>query len=638
MMDFKSFRDLSSEEERYYKEILKFLADHMDLNFFIIAKDGHYILKSPKLESMLGEIDRADIFDKKSWKDCQAVMQSGEGKTIEERYKDYWFLSIKSPLIKEGELEGVIGIAIDITERKKMEKRLAEAKQKAEAATKAKSEFLANMSHDIRTPLIGMVGLAERLHQTIQEAKPKILALQLIELSKNLLEVSNELIEGAQSESGKLPILNQPFDLKKTMESAESLLRPLAQAKKLDFQIDCSAFQNNFRWIGDAKRIRRIILNLTSNAIKFTEQGFVKTHIQVEKKLSKKEEYCLTIKVQDSGPGIPEDKRHQIFQRFAQLNASNDNEHSGFGIGLNIVHQFLKDLHGTIDLHSKEGEGSTFICTIPIEIPKVIDLKPLLEIKEKTVEYASLQPNFPPLHVLLVEDNEIAAFALKHQLEQFRFIVDEVKSAEDALECFTKNSYDLVFTDLNLLDKEGYWLANSIRSFEKTSSKKSAIIVGLSAHLDKKKENQCIQSGMNIARLKPLTREDLLNLLNLYFPSAQDETTQVIDLQTSAKNFYANDLKIAQKMLRNLVEGLPLEQERMDKSFAKKDWKRFYHRVHNLYGGCVFCGVPSLTEALAALQKVLRKKSIMEVATLYQKVVVEMQRLDEAYKKMFGSV
>lgn len=557
-----------------------------------------------------------------------------------------YYFSSRVPLFdSKGDVIGVVGISVNITERKRQEAQLIRAKKEAEDATRAKTEFLANMSHDIRTPLVGMISLAEYLYDQVKNKEHKKVVSQMADLSRNLLEVSNSLIEAAQVESGKFPVLEEVFNLKKMVAGVKALLQPAAEAKNLKFYVEQSPALTD-SWLGDVKRIRRIIINLVSNAIKFTEKGFIKISVDVESKSPTQQ--ILKIKIQDTGSGIPRKKQELIFKRFTRLDSTEDTQYKGFGIGLSIVDQFIKELGGSIQLESDENKGSVFICSIPVK-QMSDDRGRALTIKEESAMFYKGE-KLPKLRVLVIEDNEIASFSALRLLEKFQFTVDITEGAEKGVQLHTENHYDLIFTDLRLEDRDGCWLANAIRNLEKNSLTCSpVVIVGLSAHLGKIEEKQCVDAGMNKCFLKPLTQPKILEILKEHFSYGgeaatstrsenQETAAKIIDLEASAKDYYSGDIGAARRMLELLLKGLSEEKDRMEQAFVKKDWDMLYRLVHNFYGGCVSCGVPRLSKALAALKNALRKRlGEQDLALLHEKIIAEMKVLEQFYKEKYQS-
>lgn len=269
----------------------------------------------------------------------------------------------KLPILdQDGQAVGVVGYFSDITELKDKERELRVAKQQAEVANQAKSAFIANISHDIRTPLSGLIAFAEITAADLETIQERENLRYLVQSGHALLKLLNEVIEYSRLEYGSLPHTVAKFNLTELLDHVLALEKPSIVAKqlKLDVTIDP---QIPAYLVGDAVRLHRIMLNLVSNAIKFTHQGFIKLSAQLVRQ--KGCDLVLKLTVQDSGLGIPANQQAQIFSRFVRLIPSYQGQYAGSGLGLTVVKQFIDDLHGEIYVDSQENRGSTFTCLIP---------------------------------------------------------------------------------------------------------------------------------------------------------------------------------------------------------------------------------------------------------------------------------
>ena len=277
----------------------------------------------------------------------------------------------KLPILDQnGQALGVVGYFSDITELKEKERELRAAKRQAEAANQAKSAFIANISHDIRTPLSGLVGFAEITAAQLETVQERENLQYLVQSSNALLKLLNEIIEFSRLECGALPHLSVKFNLAELLDHVLALEKPSIVAKKLKLKLTIDPHIPVYL-VGDAVRLHRILLNLISNAIKFTHQGFVR--ISAELAQQRGREIILKFIVQDSGMGIPADQQAQIFSRFVRLIPSYQGQYAGSGLGLTVVKQFIDDLHGEIYLESQEQRGSTFTCLIPCRQALMLD-------------------------------------------------------------------------------------------------------------------------------------------------------------------------------------------------------------------------------------------------------------------------
>lgn len=262
---------------------------------------------------------------------------------------------------KNGKVIGVIGVAIDITDEKLLEKQLKEAKQIAEEANRAKSEFLANMSHDLKTPLTGVIGAAQLLQQMplVEEAKEFVDGIY--DSGNMLLQNIEFLLDYSKEESGKVELRLEPFDLRNLIEKTFSSFTISANEKHIDLLLSYPDEVERLV-IGDIHQVRQIILNLFSNAIKFTRQGYV--YVNVSSQKTSDEKINVTIKVIDTGIGIPKDKQSIIFERFTRLTPAYQGMYKGLGLGLDIVKKAVDKLNGQIALESLPNQGTTFTCTL----------------------------------------------------------------------------------------------------------------------------------------------------------------------------------------------------------------------------------------------------------------------------------
>lgn len=294
------------------------------------------------------------------------IMHSRQGMIIEEdsiyegKYKT--LLSYKNPLLDRNEqVIGVLGITIDITERKKLERELITAKEQAEAANQAKSEFLMNMSHDLRTPLNGILGLSQMLHLSERDDGRKAYLRDILNSARRLLGLLNEIIDFSYIEQGT-PLKNSQVSIHEVVQETAELLVSEIKQKNLNFKLN---IDNNVPRLiqSDKMRLSRILINLLGNAAKFTTVGEIVMHISMLTEGTKTQRIMIQIK--DTGIGIPQDKLNEIFDKFSRLTSSYRGVYKGTGLGLYIVKKFIEELKGSINVESQPGKGSTFTCLLP---------------------------------------------------------------------------------------------------------------------------------------------------------------------------------------------------------------------------------------------------------------------------------
>ena len=306
-------------------------------------------------------------------KNNEQVMQGKLTLVVEEPGIDLdWqpaiYLSHKIPILDEkGNVQGLLGIALDITEKKQLEESLREAKEQADMANHAKSEFIGNMSHDLRTPLSGMVGMAEVIQHHTKEPSTKEYATMMVGAGTQLSKFVDRILEHCQLEHPKTVSKVVSFDLKKIVDAISDLMQPVVITKQLNFQVDYDASIPS-SLLGDRDYCFQIILNLVSNAVKFTERGNVNLRLYLTKHAAESIE--LQIIVQDTGIGIAKAQHEVIFESFSRLSPSCQQKFDGVGLGLFLVRQYVQRMNGSIALESDIGQGATFICTLPFKLPK----------------------------------------------------------------------------------------------------------------------------------------------------------------------------------------------------------------------------------------------------------------------------
>ncbi len=430
----------------------------------------------------------------------------------------------KLPILDDDQrVLGIVGYFTDITPLKKKERALRQAKRQAEAANQAKSVFITNISHDLRTPLTGLLGMAEVLQKEVHTAQGKAAAADLLKAGMMLLNLLNEVIEFSRCESGDLPIHEVKFDLLELIQNLIALLKPSAQDKNLDFNVTVDEHLPHYV-ISDSARLQRILLNLLGNAIKFTHQGAINLSIRVIK--LKAQGVIVEYRVQDTGIGIREDQQALIFTRFSRLHPAYQGQYAGSGLGLALVKQFVNELKGEIHVESVEGQGSIFSCLIPLRVPlssgseythPVKSPRPPadLHVKGALIPFRSRSSVPANPTVLIVEDNKMAQQVIKNLMESLGAIVETADDGAQALQKIQTHDFLLIVMDLGLPELDGYQVTLKIHQWQQENQHPISWVVALSAHLGEAEHKRCFAAGMIRAYEKPLQREAAQELLDL---------------------------------------------------------------------------------------------------------------------------
>lgn len=343
------------------KEILSdFLLKHLPINIFLVDTEGYVcwanerllrIVNLPSLKAAKGI--HISTWNNVRWDYIKEVIASQKETIREESYKGNHFSTIRKPVIDENnEMLGVLGISIEITDRKKAEI--------------AKDQFLYNIRHDIRTPVSGIIGLVSILKDAINQPELKDFIDSLVVTSESLLGLLDRVFESIQFSSGEIPILNHHFSLRKTLETVYQLHQAKALEKKLAFHFHYDERLPSMV-LGEALRLQRAVWELVTNALKYTEKGSIDLDVNLLKKESK--QVWVEIKVRDTGLGIAADKHEIIFNKFTRLTPAWVGFTHGQGLGLFNVKQLMADLGANIFVESEPDQGSTFTCHVPLRLP-----------------------------------------------------------------------------------------------------------------------------------------------------------------------------------------------------------------------------------------------------------------------------
>ncbi|HNU13497.1 MAG TPA: ATP-binding protein [Chitinophagaceae bacterium] len=369
--------------------------------------------------------------------------------------------------------------------------KLEEATAAATKSAKIKDQFLANMSHEIRTPLNAIIGFTKLLSQTPLNAEQQQYSVIIKDAGKNLMNIVNDILDISKIEAGKMRIESKKFDLTHVMQTLEYMFESAAAEKELSF---FQQVEKNVPVLlkGDPERLAQILINLISNAIKFTKKGYVNVGVSLYNE--EKEKSWIRFSVKDSGVGVPADMHEKIFQRFEQLNPDEGQVTKGTGLGLSIVKSLVDQMGGEISLSSESGKGSEFTVILPFEKVTI----PISE--ENTNEQLNTHFYYPGACILVVEDNRINQLYLKHTLATFDIEVDIATNGREAIEAVTNNKYDLILLDIQMPVMDGYAAISAMRQ----TASFSTPVIAMTAYTMPGEREKCLKAGMNDYIAKPV--------------------------------------------------------------------------------------------------------------------------------------
>ena len=380
----------------------------------------------------------------------------------------------------------------------------------AEQANIAKSEFLANMSHELRTPMNAIVGIVSLLDLggTLDDKQRKLLSVLKLS-SDSLLNLINDLLDVAKIESHELVLESKPFNLCDLVSEVGSMMNVRAAEKNLLLNVKCPP-RERLNVLGDTLRLQQILNNLISNAVKFTDEGFV--NILLKSEPLKRDRMLVTIDIVDSGIGMAEDQLSRIFDKFTQADASISRRYGGTGLGLSITKQLAELMGGTITVESREGMGSRFTLSLPF------DLAPTLasDVPESQERTPIAVPADARGHILLAEDYEGNIVVAEEMLKHMGFAVSVARNGEEALDLVETTPFDLVLMDVQMPHMDGYAATRAIRERQASGDLGALPVVGVTANALVGDRQKCLAAGMDDYISKPFNADQLERVIGKY--------------------------------------------------------------------------------------------------------------------------
>jgi two-component system sensor histidine kinase/response regulator len=517
-------RQRAQEALRESEGRIRLLLDSTAEAIFGIDRDGNFTFCNPATVRLLGYQSGDDLLGKNAHatmhhsyadgrpyplEECP-IVHSRQGREVHADTEMFWrsdgacfpaeFWAY--PIRKEGEVVGAVITFLDITERKRAEAALLEAKEAAESASRAKSEFLANMSHEIRTPMNGIIGMTELALDTPLTAEQRDYLNLVKSSADSLLRVINDILDFSKIEAGKLELEKNDFEIRDLFRDTLKTLAQRTGTKVLEL---CARVAPEVPkvLVGDPTRLRQVIVNLVGNAIKFTEAGTIIVNAELEANAS--EEVCLHISVSDTGMGIPLEKQHIIFESFAQADGSTTRRFGGTGLGLTISRQLVELMGGHIWVESEPGKGSTFHFTCNFQKGSSIASE-----KERIAGQA-----LQGVNVLVVDNNAVNREILAEMLTNWRMnptLADGGARALELLEAAKRagHAFPIVLLDALMPKVDGFQVFHRIQTNPGLAGAAIMLISGKRLLVD---PARCRELGVKHCLTKPVGQSELLDAI-----------------------------------------------------------------------------------------------------------------------------
>ena len=484
-----------------HRALLDSVLNSVDAHVYMKDLDRRYIYVNARAaevmgrpaEEIIGQLD-ADLMDQRQaemfWEQDRAVFedglrQAGQGEFVlpDGEVRHLW--TVKVPVRVDGQVAAVIGLSTDVTE-------LHELKAQADAANKAKSNFLSNMSHEIRTPMNSIIGMSHLALKTVTHPKQRDYLEKIFHSSQHLLGIINDILDFSKIEAGKLDLEVLDFDIDTLMQNISAQLGDVAAHKGLALEFEIApGLSHQLR--GDPLRLEQVLLNFTSNAIKFSENGVV--HIAAQPLQDNGSEVLVRFEVRDKGIGMSPDELAELFQSFHQADPSTTRKYGGTGLGLVISKQLAELMGGEVGADSAPGKGSTFWFTARLgkcatflpSGPQQVQQSVLDEIRDA--------------YILLVEDNPFSQQVGQELLEDVNATVVIANNGSEAIDMMLKEPFDCVLMDVQMPVMDGFEATRLIRSDPRMAD---TLVIAMTANAGKEDRERCIDAGMDEFVTKPI--------------------------------------------------------------------------------------------------------------------------------------
>ncbi|MGY6522076.1 MAG: histidine kinase N-terminal 7TM domain-containing protein [Mongoliitalea sp.] len=523
-------------------------------------------------------------------------------------------------------------------ERKKLEESLRTSMEQAREASTAKSEFLANMSHEIRTPLNGVIGFADLLIKTDLKKEQKEYIGSIMQSGKLLLNLINDILDFSKIEAGKLELSLTPCNINEIAKESLKLISPTADQKNLNLILFVDPQVPEFV-IADMMRVKQILINLLSNAAKFTSQGEIELKINLKSQNKSTNRSRIEFAVRDTGIGISDEKKQIIFEAFAQEDNSTTRKYGGTGLGLTICNKLLELMESGLSVESELNKGSVFSFELELEhTQQSNDPKKISETNKPLQKKSTTKTSTDDqLRILLVDDNPVnmllAKTIVKNIIPKAKIL--EAKNGLEAVEQFNAHNPSMIFMDIQMPEMSGYEATTVIRNIEQNKDSRVPIIA-LTAGTVKGEYEKCLAIGMDAYLSKPVLVADIENVLEKYIGLPDKKSTEDKPVLSRYEEFREADPEFFRELLEISYGNLTKLQGDLSIHLKENDLNLLKQTGHALKGLGLNLDLPNLTLLATNVEKVtdLGQEATEKVASLNQEINFILENIDKELNQL----